>query len=49
MLKQIITKLFCLHKWKKESERIVESELEGTWVKGTYFCEICGKIKQIKI
>lgn len=49
MLKQIITKLFCLHKWKKENERIVETDLGETWVKGTYICEICGKFKQIKI
>lgn len=49
MLKQIITKLFCLHKWKKVEEMQVNTDLGERYYRGTYICEICGKFKQIKI
>lgn len=48
IIKQIITKFFCLHKWKKIAETEVSTDFGERWFRGTYICEVCGKFKQIK-
>lgn len=54
MLKQIIEKLFCKHKWITRAKINTFNEGESEQLgylpyqtKVTFICDICGKIKQI--
>jgi hypothetical protein len=41
-------KWFCLHKWKLWKTTEVETDLGSTYRVYHFYCEKCGKFKQIK-
>ena len=52
MIKQILQKLSCLHKWKSHNRtKVYDPECRDTpyEIKETLICQTCGKIKKIKL
>lgn len=48
MLKQILEKLFCKHKWQQYKEVEVRTESIEKWHIFHFICKKCGKFKKIK-
>ena len=49
LIKKLLQKWACMHKWELYKERVVEADMGQRYYRHTFVCKECGKFKQMKV